>query len=231
MRSSILDHHCPLLHHWASHCCWKKIHSTFTWIEALWGTHFSVTVLFSLVNIQNLFHTLPSSFLCRGSFAFHFTKIVHSDLDSVISISLYYMTFLDSLNVFWVIFFRCGIFWFPTLTLPLVCAPPPPPTGSSFLPSRELTLFFLHACLCFLQPSVHTNADETLQNPFPFLPAENLGKLHIRSVFSKEVREPLRSTLGFCSPFFPPVFSLIVRNATTSCTTRKTVIWTTLWYI
>lgn len=126
MRSSILDHHCPLLHHWASHCCWKKIHSTFTWIEALWGTHFSVTVLFSLVNIQNLFHTLPSSFLCRGSFAFHFTKIVHSDLDSVISISLYYMTFLDSLNVFWVIFFRCGIFWFPTLTLPLVCAPPPP---------------------------------------------------------------------------------------------------------
>lgn len=77
--------------------------------------------------------------------------------------------------------------------------------------SRELTLFFLRsASLCFPRPSVRTNADEILPNPFPFLPAENLGKSHVWSVFSKAVREPLRSTLGFCSPFFPPVFSLTV---------------------
>lgn len=133
-----------------------------------------MTVLFSLVNIQNLFYALPSSFLWRGRFAFRFPKTVSSDLGPVISISLYYRTFLFSLNVSRIIvsshrsFFGCGIFWFPTLTLPLV--PAPPLTGSSFLPSPVNSLCFSYAAQAFASPGRQCAQTQMkfFQTPFLF---------------------------------------------------------------
>lgn len=174
MRSSVLGYHWPLLRPWASRHCWKKVRSQFTWLEPLRGTRVSVTVLFSLVNIQNLFYALPSSFLWRGRFAFRFPKTVSSDLGPVISISLYYRTFLFSLNVSRIIvsshrsFFGCGIFWFPALTLPLV--PAPPLTGSSFLPSPVNSLCFSYAAQAFASPGRQCAQTQMkfFQTPFLF---------------------------------------------------------------
>lgn len=184
MLSSVLDHHWPLLHG-ASHCFWKKIYSKFPWLKlcevltALWE-------LFSSVGIWNLLHTLPSSFHCRGDFAFCFTKIVHSGLGCITSISLHGTAFLYSLNCFEslfpvslvIFFFTCGIFWFPKLTLLLVSVPPL--YGLTMFPSHYLR----HA---FVSSSLHSMRTQgtVFRTVFRFLPPENLGELHIQvwSVF------------------------------------------------
>lgn len=114
-------------------------------LTALWE-------LFSSVGIWNLLHTPPSSFLCRGDFAFCFTKIVPSGLGCIASVSLHGAAFLYSLNCFESLFPLSLVICFHTWHLLVSKANPSPCVCASALwsphvPSHELRHAFVSSGL------------------------------------------------------------------------------------